>query len=102
MADWSGIVVPELAELDQFALGLTIAEVKARYGLDEVVKLSWNENQFGPLPGVVDAINEELANIWLYPEEPYLQFRRDAAAYTGTTESRNGPVYAAASRRNWR
>jgi histidinol-phosphate/aromatic aminotransferase/cobyric acid decarboxylase-like protein len=52
VADWSSIVVPELEELDQFALGMTIAEVKALYGLDEVVKLSWNENQFGPLRGV--------------------------------------------------
>lgn len=93
MADWSGIVVPELAELDQFALGLTIAEVKARYGLDDVVKLSWNENQFGPLPGVVDAIQEELTNMWLYPEEPYLELRRAAAAYTGTTETRIVPSH---------
>jgi histidinol-phosphate aminotransferase len=93
VVDWSGIVVPELAELDQFALGLTIAEVKARYGLDEVVKLSWNENQFGPLPGVLDAIHEELDNMWLYPEDPYLEFRREAAAYTGTTETRIVPSH---------
>ena len=52
MADWSGIVAPQLEELDQFALGLTIAQVKELHGLDEVVKLSWNENLFGPLPGV--------------------------------------------------
>jgi histidinol-phosphate aminotransferase len=93
VADWRSLVVPELAELDQFALGLTIAEVKDRYGLDEVVKLSWNENLFGPLPGVLEAIHEELANMWLYPEEPYLEFRREAAAYTGTTETRIVPSH---------
>ena len=36
MADWSGIVVPELEQLDQFALGLTIAEVKELYGLEMI------------------------------------------------------------------
>jgi len=42
LADWNGIVAPGLAELDQFALGSTIAEVKELHGLDDVVKLSWN------------------------------------------------------------
>jgi histidinol-phosphate aminotransferase len=84
VADWSGIVVPELAELDQFALGLTIAEVKERHGLDDVVKLSWNENLFGPLPGVLEAARAELDNAWLYPEQPYLEFRNEVAASTGT------------------
>lgn len=93
MADWSGIVVPELAELDQFALGLTIAEVKARYGLDEVVKLSWNENQFGPLPGIEEAVHGQLDNVWLYPEQPYLDFRAAVATYTGTSASRIVPAH---------
>ena len=93
MADWSGIVVPELEDLDQFALGLTVAEVKARYGLDEVVKLSWNENLFGPLPGVLEAVHAELDNLWLYPEQPYVEFRREAAAYAGTTETRIVPSH---------
>ena len=83
MADWSGIVVPELEQLDQFALGMTMAEVKELHGLDEVVKLSWNENLFGPLPGVLDAIHSELDNIWLYPEQPYIDFRNEVAASAG-------------------
>ena len=85
MADWSSIVVPELEELDQFALGMTIAEVKALYGLDEVVKLSWNESLFGPLPGVLEAAHTELDNLWLYPEQPYLDFRNEVAASTGAS-----------------
>ena len=85
VADWSGIVVPELERLDQFALGLTIAEVKELHGLDEIVKLSWNENLFGPLPGVLEAIHAELENIWLYPEQPYIDFRNEVAAVSGTS-----------------
>jgi histidinol-phosphate/aromatic aminotransferase/cobyric acid decarboxylase-like protein len=82
MTDWRSIVVPELAELDQFALGPTIAEVKELYGLDEVVKLSWNENLFGPLPGVLEAVTAELENIWLYPEE---RARRTSFRHTGAS-----------------
>jgi histidinol-phosphate aminotransferase len=93
VTDWSGIVVPELAELDQFALGLTIAEVKELHGLDEVVKLSWNENLFGPLPGVLEAASAELENIWLYPEQPYIDFRNEVAAATGTSAASVVPAH---------
>jgi histidinol-phosphate aminotransferase len=84
MTDWTGIVAPALGELEQFALGQTIAEVKELYGLDEVVKMSWNENLFGPLPGVIEAVHQELENLWMYSEQPYLDFRDEAAAYAGT------------------
>lgn len=93
MTDWSSLVVPALDELEQFALGQTIAEVKALHGLDEVVKLSWNENLFGPLPGVVEAIHEELENLWMYSEQPYLDFRKAAADYAGTTATRIVPAH---------
>ncbi len=97
VADWSALVVPALDELEQFALGQTIAEVKELYGLDEVVKLSWNENLFGPLPGALDAARAEIENLWLYPEQPYLEFRDAAAAYAGTTPSRIVPSHGSLS-----
>jgi histidinol-phosphate aminotransferase len=93
VADWSGVVVPEVEQLEQFALGLTIAEVKVLHGLDEVVKLSWNENLFGPLPGVLDAIHAELENIWLYPEQPYIDFRDEVAVSSGTSPANVVPAH---------
>lgn len=93
MTDWSRIVTPELAGLDQFALGQTIAEVKELYALDEVLKLSWNENLFGPLPGVVEAIHAELDDMWLYPEAPNIDFREEVAALTGTTPAHVVPAH---------
>src|SRR5262245_35880816 len=93
MADWSGIVVPELEQLEQFALGLTIADVKELHGLDEVVKLSWNENLFGPLPGVLEAIDAELENIWMYPEQPYIDFRNEVAASSGLSPANVVPAH---------
>jgi histidinol-phosphate aminotransferase len=91
VTDWSSLVVPALGELEQFALGQTIAEVKELYDLDEIVKLSWNESLFPPLPGVLDAIHEELENLWMYSEQPYLDFRAAAAAYAGTSATRIVP-----------
>ena len=72
---------------------MTIAEVKELHGLDNVVKLSWNENLFGPLPGVLDAIHGELDNIWLYPEQPYIDFRNEVAASTGTSPTNILPAH---------
>jgi histidinol-phosphate aminotransferase len=93
VTDWRSIVVSELAELDQFALGLTIAEVKELHGLDEVVKLSWNENLFGPLPGVIEAATAELENVWLYPEQPYIDFRNEVAAAYGISPANVVPAH---------
>ena len=84
MTDWSTLVAPGFSELDSFALGETVAGVQARYGLDEVVKLNWNENLFGPLPGVVEAVREELDGVALYPELVNTAFREEVARYVGT------------------
>ncbi|MGI8479774.1 MAG: pyridoxal phosphate-dependent aminotransferase [Gaiellaceae bacterium] len=84
MTDWSSLVVPALSELDPFALGETVSNVQARHGLEEVVKLNWNENLFGPLPGVVEAVRDELENISMYPEQVNIGFREDVARYVGT------------------
>ena len=91
VTDWSTLVQPPLGELEQFPLGQTIAELKALHSLDDVVKLSWNENLFGPLPGVIEAVHAELDNLWMYSEQPYLDFREAAAAYAGTSPTRIVP-----------
>ena len=92
MTDWSGIVVPGSSSSTS-SLGPTIAEVKELHGLDDVVKLSWNENLFGPLPGVLEAVNAELENIWLYPEQPYIDFRNEVAAPPPGRSRRSVPAH---------
>ncbi len=96
MTDWSSLVAPPPPELDPFDIG-GVAEIRARYGLQEVFKLHWNENLFGPLPGVLDAVREELANVWMYPEEAYQSFRADVAVFLGTTPSRIFPGHGTQS-----
>jgi histidinol-phosphate aminotransferase len=84
------MVVPAPPEHDPFDIG-GVEEIKARHGLDEVVKLHWNENLFGPLPGVLEAAQAELENAWMYPEESYQAFREEVAAGNDTTPSRIFP-----------
>jgi histidinol-phosphate aminotransferase len=90
VTDWSSLVVPAPPESDPFDIG-GVAEIKARLGLDEAVKLHWNENLFGPLPGVLEAAGAELANAWMYPEESYEAFRGEVAEALGTRVGRIFP-----------
>ena len=64
MTDWSTLVAPASPQLEPFDVEETIAEVEVT--LDGRTKtgpkLNWNENLFGPLPGVREAVDDELEN----------------------------------------
>jgi histidinol-phosphate aminotransferase len=96
VTDWNSLTVPPPPEVDPFDIG-GVAEIKRRHGLDEVLKLHWNENLFGSLPGVVDAIHDELRNMSMYPEEAYEGFRTDVAEAVGTTRNRIIPGHGTQS-----
>ena len=61
-----------------------MAELEERYGR-AVVRLNRNEDLFPPLAGVREAVEAELANLWMYPEESYSDFRATVADWVGTT-----------------
>ncbi|MGH2892044.1 MAG: hypothetical protein ACRDPM_02075, partial [Solirubrobacteraceae bacterium] len=63
--------------------GASVQETRARLGRDDLVRLNWNENLFGPLPGVLDAVTAALASAWTYPEEAYETFRAAVAGWVG-------------------
>jgi histidinol-phosphate aminotransferase len=90
VTDWSSLVRSAPPAHDPFDVG-GVEEIKARYGLDEVVKLHWNENLFGPLPGILEAARDELESVWMYPEQAYTAFRSDVARHAGTTPDRIVP-----------
>jgi len=69
-----------------------MAELEERYGR-AVVRLNRNEDLFPPLPGVREAVEDELSNIWMYPEESYGEFRATVAAWLGTTPDRIVPAH---------
>jgi histidinol-phosphate/aromatic aminotransferase/cobyric acid decarboxylase-like protein len=49
--------------------GASAQETKARLGREDLIRLNWNENLFGPLPGVIDETAAALDFAWAYPED---------------------------------
>ncbi|HEY3771974.1 MAG TPA: histidinol-phosphate transaminase [Solirubrobacteraceae bacterium] len=63
--------------------GASAHETRERLGRDDLVRLNWNENLSGPLPGVVEETAAALPDVWAYPEEAYEDLRTAIAAWTG-------------------
>jgi histidinol-phosphate aminotransferase len=93
MTDWSRIVRPSLIGLEPYRPGASLEELKEAYGLDEIVKLNWNEGLEGPFPGVEQAVAEELEHAWIYPAEAYADLRERVAGWLGTTPDRIVPSH---------
>jgi histidinol-phosphate aminotransferase len=93
VTDWSRIVRPSLPGLEPYRPGASLDELKERYGLDEIVKLNWNEGLEGPFPGVEEAVAAELERVWIYPAEAYAELRERVAGWVGTTPERIVPSH---------
>lgn len=91
--DWSRLVRPSLLDLDPYRPGASLDELRRAYGLEEIVKLNWNEGLQGPFPGVEEAVREEMARVWIYPEQAYSDLREAIAAWLGTTPERIVPSH---------
>ena len=83
--DWSALVRPSLVGVEPYRPGRTVSELKEEHALDEVSKLNWNEDLFGPLPGALEAAERELQNAWMYPEQAYADLRAAVADWIGTS-----------------
>jgi histidinol-phosphate aminotransferase len=93
MTDWSRIVRPSLIGLEPYRPGASLEELKEAYGLEEIVKLNWNEGLEGPFPGVEEAVAAEFERAWIYPAEAYADLRESVAAWLGTTPDRIVPSH---------
>jgi len=93
VTDWAQLVRPSLHGLQAYHPGPSIDELRERYGVDEVVRLNRNEDLFEPLPGWQAAVEVELRNVWMYPEESYSEFRQAVADWVGTTPDRIVPAH---------
>jgi histidinol-phosphate aminotransferase len=81
LTDWSSLVRPSLVGLEPYRPGPSLSELRKEHGLDEIAKLNWNEDLFGPLPGALDAVKDELVNAWMYPEQAYSDLREAIAGW---------------------
>jgi histidinol-phosphate aminotransferase len=84
VTDWSQLVRPSLIGVDPYRPGPSVDELKATYGVQDLVKLNWNEGLLGPFPNVRDAVLGELDRAWMYPEHAYSDFREAVASWLGT------------------
>jgi histidinol-phosphate aminotransferase len=83
VTEWEQLLRPAVIEVGAYRPGVSGAEIKNRYGLQQVVRLNWNENLDGALPGVLEQAATELAASWAYPEESYGEFTEAVAHWTG-------------------
>lgn len=67
-------VRPEILDFTPYSPGLSIEEIRERYGLPQVVKLASNENPLGTSPLAVKAIQKAASLSFRYPQsgEPRL------------------------------
>lgn len=80
---YEDIFRPSVFGLTEYIAGKTIEEVKRELGLKEIIKLSSNENPYGPHPAALEAIKEELSNISMYPEKSFLELKAALADFNG-------------------
>ncbi|WP_217595003.1 histidinol-phosphate transaminase [Cohnella sp. GbtcB17] len=69
-----------LADMQPYVPGRSIADIRAEFGLERVVKLASNENPLGPSPLALQAVREALPDMHRYPDDRAGQLRSKLAA----------------------
>lgn len=82
------LIRQHLIDVDPYSPGLSVAEVKERYGLSTVIKLASNENPLGVSPKVLQAVEKQLIDAHRYPRSGSPGLRRALGAYHGISENR--------------
>jgi histidinol-phosphate aminotransferase len=81
--DWASLLVPEVRALEPLDVAATVEEVRALAGHEAAAKLDWNENLFGPLPGVLEEASRSLAAASMYPIAAYDDFCAEVGRHAG-------------------
>lgn len=61
-------VRPEILDFTPYVPGLSVEEIKAKYGLENVIKLASNENPLGVSPLAQEAIVRAAGQVFRYPQ----------------------------------
>jgi histidinol-phosphate aminotransferase len=93
VTDWSSLVVPGVRDLEPLDVDAAVAEVRGLDGHERAAKLDWNENLFGPLPGVLEEAALALASASRYPIALYDDFRAEVASAIGTGAAHIVPAH---------
>jgi histidinol-phosphate aminotransferase len=76
-------VSDNIARLVPYKPGKPIEEVKRELGLTEVVKLASNENNLGPSPRAMEAMQKAIWRVHLYPDGACHELREALSAHLG-------------------
>lgn len=79
---------PDLDVLPNYVPGRSPADLARELGLPEAIKLASNEVPYGPLPGVVAAVTEAMANAHRYPDMGVVALRDTIADRYGVAAER--------------
>ena len=76
---------PAVFRLNKYIAGYTAEQVRREFGLTDLVKLSSNENAWGPSPRALAAIQGELHNLSQYPEQSFFDLKKILAEANGVS-----------------
>ena len=76
---------PVLTGLSPYHAGPPVTELRSRYKLDHVARLSANESPLGPFPQVIEALHGALDDLNRYPDGGCTQLRDAIAESLGLT-----------------
>lgn len=65
----------EIAYVNPYVPAKTVHEVKTTYGLEEVIRLGFNENPYGPFENAKKAMIKEIDQVFMYPDYEYEQLK---------------------------
>ncbi len=77
---------PDIKDVHPYVAGKTIEEVKREYHLDRIIKLGSNENPWGPYPAAIEAMRREVTRLHTYPDNSFVQIKRQIAGGYGVDE----------------
>ena len=78
---------PLLERLTPYRASLSLAEIRQRYGLDQVAIMSANEVPWGPFPEVVETLRAAVEGLNRYPDGACAQLRGVLAGQLGVGQS---------------
>jgi len=79
--DFKSLFRPGILATRPYSPGRPIGEVQRQLGLEKVIKLASNENPEGPLPAVLEAIQQAARGINRYPDAACFELTRKTAAH---------------------
>lgn len=81
-----GLVRKPILDVNRYVPGRPISDVIRELGLTSVIKLASNENPLGPSPKAIDAIQNALIQLYLYPDDNAYDLRNAIAKHHNVSE----------------